>query len=188
MSTIQLLALSDAQNDLVQTLIEPLRETYQADIELSAVPIDLGQFLDQSRGQYNSTAILHFLKEHLTNRHLNLRFKSHKTKAGLAVTGADLFIPILTYVFGEAELNGNVAVVSYYRLQNERYGLAPNRPQLVQRLIKEAIHELGHVYGLLHCHAPECVMHSSSYAEDIDLKPASFCQACNSALHLPSKK
>ena len=91
---------------------------------------------------------------------------------------AEPFIPILTFVFGEARLNGRCAVVSSYRLDNRFYGL-PNNPALMEaRLLKEAIHELGHTYGLLHCHNPGCVMKSSTYVEEIDFKSSRFCGTC----------
>jgi archaemetzincin len=100
----------------------------------------------------------------------------------LGVLGEDLFIPILTYVFGEAQLGGRVAVVSYHRLQSERYGLAPDRGLLHERLLKESLHELGHLGGLIHCSDLECVMHISTYVEDIDMKPAAFCSSCRAML------
>jgi archaemetzincin len=89
-----------------------------------------------------------------------------------------LYIPVLTFVFGEARLNGQCAVVSSYRLDNKFYGL-PDDPALLQeRLLKEAIHELGHTYGLFHCQNPECVMKSSTYVEEIDFKSSRFCDKC----------
>jgi archaemetzincin len=100
----------------------------------------------------------------------------------LAVASLDLFIPILTYVFGEAELGGRVSLVSYHRLAPERYGLPRNRPLLLDRTWKEAVHELGHAFGLIHCPIQQCVMHSSSYVEDIDLKGGHFCTSCRQGL------
>ena len=96
--------------------------------------------------------------------------------------GVDLFIPVLTHVFGEAQLDGCAALVSAYRLDNQLYGLPPNRDLLFQRLCKEAIHELGHTYNLLHCHNQTCVMMSSTYVEDIDLKSHQFCDRCLKSL------
>jgi archaemetzincin len=97
----------------------------------------------------------------------------------LGVAGVDLFIPILTYVFGEAQLEGTAAVVSTYRLDNAIYGLPKDDGLLLDRLTKEATHELGHTFGLLHCQRGHCVMHSSTYAEDVDLKSPQFCASCD---------
>ena len=139
-----------------------------------AVPID--SYYDAQRGQYNSTSII----GHLLDRY---RFAdaASPTKI-LGVAGQDLFIPILTYVFGEAQLGGLIGVVSYYRLPNERYGLPANGRLFSERLLKEAMHELGHTYGLIHCRALNCVMHISTYVEDIDTKPAAFCRDCEQKL------
>jgi archaemetzincin len=123
---------------------------------------------DPSRGQYDSTRLLELL----------LAAPDDAGERVLGVAGVDLFIPVLTYVFGEAQLQGRVAVVSLHRLRPEAYGL-PRDPRLVlERLEKESLHELGHTFGLVHCVDGGCVMHVSTYVEEIDLKPASFCASC----------
>jgi archaemetzincin len=123
---------------------------------------------DPSRGQYNSTRLLAMLD----------RGAGEAFDRVLAVTAADLFVPVLTYVFGEAQLRGRAAVVSLQRLRPEVYGLAADPDRLAQRLLTEACHELGHCDGLLHCHDPRCVMHASTYVEEIDLKTSSRCPDC----------
>ncbi|MGA3211524.1 MAG: archaemetzincin family Zn-dependent metalloprotease [Terriglobales bacterium] len=97
----------------------------------------------------------------------------------LGVTGLDLYIPILTYVFGEAQLTGRCALVSTHRLHQEFYGLPPDRELLHQRLLKEAVHELGHTLELTHCDDYDCVMSSSHSVEWIDLKGQHLCSACH---------
>lgn len=152
--------------------------TLQTGAKIQHLPFDIDRFLDPQRLQYNSTNILVALSA------ISPRLNGVPRSKVLAVTGEDLFIPILTYVFGEAELRGDFAVVSYHRLQPERYGLSPDRGLLLERLCKESLHELGHTYGLVHCRTPECVMRTSTYAEDIDLKGALFCPTCAGALKM----
>ena len=96
----------------------------------------------------------------------------------LGVTGVDLFIPVLTYVFGEAQVYGPAAVVSTHRLQPTVYGLPDDPGLFYRRLLTEAIHELGHTHGLLHCLEPGCAMGSSTYVEEIDLKRPALCPTC----------
>jgi archaemetzincin len=106
----------------------------------------------------------------------------------LGITDVDLYIPILTFVFGEAQMNGRGAIVSYHRLADEFYGLPPNREMLVDRLVKEAIHELGHALGMVHCHEDyRCVMAASHAVEKIDVKGREFCTECQSLLHATSE-
>lgn len=171
MNAIHLLPVGNTENGIVRELIYPLQKIFRADVVLIQADVPMQAFYDPQRGQYNSTSLIHHLRGLYTVSNMD---RTHC----LAVTAEDLFIPILTYVFGEAELGGGVAVASYYRLQNERYGLPPNRPLLVRRLIKEAVHELGHAVGLVHCSSQSCVMHSSTYVEEIDLKGEDFCIAC----------
>jgi archaemetzincin len=125
---------------------------------------------DSRRNQYHSTAILSALQPLANGSRI------------LAVTGLDLFVPVLTFVFGEAQLAGNCAVVSLHRLREEVYGLPPNPPLLAERLRKEAIHELGHTFGLRHCDDWRCVMTSSHSVEWLDVKTADFCPACRKVI------
>ncbi|MEO0276089.1 MAG: archaemetzincin [candidate division WOR-3 bacterium] len=129
--------------------------------------IDLSFSYDPLRNQYNSSKILYKLLEILPKDALSL----------LGLTDVDLFIPIFTYVFGEAQLDGKVGIVSIHRLKNELYGLPGNPSKLQERLEKEVIHELGHNFGLLHCEN-YCVMRASNYMEEIDLKPLYLCKNC----------
>ena len=99
----------------------------------------------------------------------------------------DLFIPILTYIFGQAYLNGRAGIVSIFRLGNERYGIKPDEAILLERFKKEIIHELGHTFGLIHCFDPICVMRSGTYVEDIDLKSRHLCIRCREHLELKEK-
>ena len=179
MNAIHILPLGGTNPDLVGALPGPLRQTFRTGVEMREFSLDPEQFFDGGRGQYNSTDILMHIKSHYPELHRG------SGVCTLALVPFDLFIPILTYVFGEAEVGGNVAVVSYYRLAPERYGLPPDNSLLTSRFVKEVIHELGHVFSLIHCSAQSCVMHSSSYVEDIDLKGGSFCRMCASELRSP---
>lgn len=157
---------------ILKDVAQEIGDTFQRPIELWPGFQIQDRSLDPRRGQHNSTVVLHLLQ-------------STPLETGdrvLGVTTADLFIPIFTFVFGEAQLNGSVAVVSGIRLQNEFYGLAPNPVLYHSRLVKECIHELGHTFGLRHCRSVGCVMQKSTYVENIDLKNADFCLACSKFL------
>jgi archaemetzincin len=134
--------------------------------------IDLSEFYDPTRRQYNATRLL---------KEVDMVYGQEPDRT-LGLFSVDLFIPILTYIFGQAILSGRTGVASHYRLNNERYGLPPDPFLLLSRFSKEAIHELGHTFGLVHCHNPLCVMRSGTYVEDIDQKEASFCAHCNELL------
>ena len=94
----------------------------------------------------------------------------------------DLFIPIFTYIFGQAFLGGSCGIASTFRLSNERYGIKDDANLLIERFTKEIIHELGHTYGLIHCQISDCVMRSGTYVEDIDQKKSGFCVNCRNKL------
>ena len=127
--------------------------------------------LNLTRQQYHSTEILaHMLK----------RDVPEGTRL-LGITLVDLYIPILTFVFGEAQLQGRCALVSAHRLRQEFYGLPGDRKLFHGRLLKEAVHELGHTLKLSHCEDYQCVMSASHGVEWIDLKTSSFCNSCRAS-------
>lgn len=176
MNAIYLLPLGNADRSIIAQLGPHLERRFRAPVAVHEKAIPIDTFYDSQRAQYYSTGII----GHLLERY-QFAGAAAPTKI-LGVAGQDLFIPILTYVFGEAQLGGMVGVVSYYRLPNERYGLRADAQVFADRLLKEAMHELGHTYGLVHCRAFDCVMHISTYVEDIDTKPAEFCRECEQRL------
>ncbi len=166
---IRIVPLLPVSSEFVSSLAHPLHSIFQTEIILD-LPLDniLTAVYDDSRLQYNSTDLI---------RELLNRFSPSSSKI-IGITSVDLFVPILTYVFGEAQLDGTAAVVSTYRLDNTIYGLDADPILFFQRSLIETVHELGHTYGLYHCKDQECAMHSSTAVEDIDLKSAMLCKNC----------
>ena len=183
MKGIDIQPLGGADSDVLQSVCAALEKTFGVTVNVREQVVSIDQFYDDRRGQYNSTGILNHLNHLASSRHRGTSPNAHHHVVG--VTPHDLFIQILTYVFGEAALGGRVAVVSYHRFRNELYGLPPDRSLVLERVRKVAIHEVGHSLGLTHCSMPSCVMHAASYVEDLDLKGADFCPLCQSLLDRP---
>ncbi len=134
--------------------------------------VDARFALDTRRNQYHATSILRRIRDLEPNDEVR----------AIGVTQMDIFVPILTFVFGEAELGGRCAVVSLQRLDERFYGLPAREELLRERLVKEAVHELGHTYGLRHCEDWRCVMTSSHAVDRLDIKSANFCRQCRANL------
>ncbi len=174
MHSVELIPLGTSARQLgLDDLLEGIERVLPVSVHLSDIHLDLDAALDTSRKQYHSTQILAMMLE-------TAQAGSSKL---LGVTSYDLFIPVLTFVFGQAQLSNRAGVFSTFRLHNEFYGLKASDKVLRQRTIKEALHELGHTFGLRHCMDRPCVMNSSTYVEDIDLKPGDFCVPCVQHLH-----
>ena len=121
------------------------------------------------RSQYDSTKLL---------RELKARYEGEV----LGATACDLFIPVLTFVFGEAEMPGRAALFSIHRLREEFYGLPGNAALLESRALRELRHEMGHLRGLAHCPDWSCVMSPSHSVERVDNKDEEYCADCSERL------
>ena len=135
--------------------------------EVRAVLDDLSFAYDLNRNQYHSTLILDRLAKNLPPTALRI----------LAVVQVDLFIPILTHVYGEAQLGGKACVLSTFRL-NEGLPATQMGDSFLERVTKEAIHELGHTFNLRHCKDHTCLMHYCRDEHDVDRKSNDLCRYC----------
>ena len=157
--------------DLLEYLAASLARCFRTPCRIRPETFDLSFALEPGRQQYDSTAIIQHLERAVD-----------PDARVLGVTASDLYVPVLTFVFGEAQLDGNCAVVSTARLKEEFYGLPPRPELLRERLLKEAVHELGHTFGLRHCADWRCVMTASHAIERLDVKGAEFCGACKKSV------
>lgn len=106
----------------------------------------------------------------------------------IVITDIDLCTPVLTFVYGEAQLGGKVAIISTRRLRQDFYSLPADNELLIQRLAKVIIHELGHCYGLVHCGDDKCVMYLSNNIMSIDNKERNFCMKCDEFFNEKARK
>ena len=113
------------------------------------------------RGQFEAGKIIH-----------NLAAIPGGALFRLGVVNVDIYTPILTFVFGESQLGGKAAVISSFRVQSK------NQEKTYNRTAKIAIHEIGHLLGIVHCQSPDCLMRFSNSPEKLDDLPLRFCQAC----------
>jgi len=173
MSYIYIVPIELDDHTYLERMERFISEMFHAGIKIEEMQFDLAAAFDPNRVQHNSSLILQQL----------IRKPPPNADKVLGVLDVDLFIPILTFVFGEAQLQGIGAVVSTHRLHNRFYGLPENRELTTDRLLKEAVHELGHTFGLIHCLQPRCVMNASTYVENIDQKPVEFCSLCQKNLN-----
>jgi archaemetzincin len=172
--SIILISCNHFEKDVIDNIVEAITHEFQHPVVFKQHDFDLSDFYSPGRRQYDANSIL----KELSNNFLPDSYK----KIGLF--RVDLFIPILTYIFGQAILNGNTGIVSTHRLRNELYGLKKSKSLENERLKKVVIHEIGHMFGLIHCPNPICAMRSSTYVEDIDQKNENLCPKCKAEIGL----
>ena len=174
MKPLYLGSMAEVDADVMAHLRQRMPPAFGVELrELELPAIDFAY--DPRRGQYGSIQALEMLLARCPPDALKL----------LAVTERDLFIPALTFVYGQAQLGGRVAAISLARLRQEFYGLPPNREILLHRALKEALHETGHTFGLVHCADRNCAMSLATNIRHIDAKRAEFCADC--AARLPRR-
>ena len=163
---------------MIQYLLDNLPQQFYGPIKLLDEITPPAEAFDLPRRQYLSTELLRTV----------LRARPPEMVKVLGITESDIFIPVFTYVFGEAQLGGPAALISLYRLRPEHYGALPNLVRWQERMLKEAFHELGHTFGLIHCPETSCIMFLSNTIKEIDIKSTNFCPSCTETLNNSFKK
>jgi archaemetzincin len=143
-------------------------ETFRRQVRILDRAEEPDYAMDPVRGQWLSISILKRILEHA----------DEGTEKILGIVNVDIFVPVLRFLFGQAQLSGKAALISLCRLRQEFYELPEDRELLVARARKEAVHELGHAYALVHCRNPKCVMHYSNSLREVDARPLQFCGSC----------
>ena len=172
MGRIILILLSEIDEPLLGVLKQSLEQTFNRLVETRAKISSLDYAYDSSRNQCSSPKLLSRLR----------RIGRSSGDKIMGIADVDLCSPNFDFIFGEAEIGSGVATVSLYRLLPERYGLGPDRKVFEERAVKEAVHELGHLFHLGHCLNPKCVMYFSTSLVDIDKKEKTFCSKCQQKL------
>jgi archaemetzincin len=167
----------DADEALLERLGEALRQSFGYPTDILPLLDEEDLWLDPVRKQYHSTPILETL---------SLISPPEAVKV-LALTKVDLFIPILTHVYGEAQLGGKACILSTYRFSEEP-ALAARTETFHCRLVKEAVHEVGHTFNLRHCRDSACVMHYCRSVSEVDRKSNQFCRYCTVILNDEMKR
>lgn len=174
MKRLQLLPVGKLSDGLLPSLQRALQKSFQIPCDIVPTVLDPSAMFHAQRRQCHSSELLSAMQ----------RLVGTECWRMLGVTENDLYIPILTFVFGEAQIGGPCALVSARRLRQEFYGLVPDEDLLERRLLKESVHEIGHTCGLTHCDNYLCAMAASHAVEWIDLKEASLCPDCHEKVRL----
>ena len=169
---ITLKPIGNIDNNTLEELKEKLNRTFGCPVEVTPEAIKLEQAYDSKRDQYLGSKLLAKLK----------KSGVAKKEKVLGIVDVDLYVPGLNFIFGQAEITSGVALISLCRLRQEYYDLPSDNALFLDRAIKEAVHELGHTFGLEHCKNATCVMHFSNSLADTDLKQAVFCSQCQPKL------
>ena len=165
---LRLLLAADVPPGLPEAILGGLPAPFDA-ADAGRFDLRVDACYDRQRGQVDALCLLEQVPE------------PPQGVVHVAVLGADLFLPALTYVFGVASLGTGRALASWARLREEgEYG-EPG-PVTVRRLLIEVVHEAGHGLGLYHCPVPDCPMHRSLWPESVDLKQVDYCPTCLASL------
>jgi archaemetzincin len=169
---VGVLAVGQVAPEILETVAQGLARTFPDTIcsvltESLALPTAA---FDKKRNQYNSTVILGDIRS----------FASQKTDYDriLGIVNVDVYAGDLNYVFGEAYSPGRAGLVSLWRLRPQFYGEDFNFSVFSARTLREALHEVGHTLGLVHCPRSFCTMHFSDSIFEVDKKQSLFCDQC----------
>ena len=174
---IELVRVGVVPPNLMRALRRQLIERLDRPVSVVASAVDPAPSFDPHRRQYSAATLLEILMRGLPGA----------SDQRIGVTAVDLYLPVFTHVFGNAQVGGRVAVASYHRLRPEFSDDPPDPARLESRLLKGVLHELGHTLGLVHCRVPWCVMTLSRSPEQVDVKDAGFCPTCARRIGVPER-
>jgi archaemetzincin len=172
MQSIILVQMSDFDPAVLEVLREAAGAAFRRPVEVRQRITSLAYAYDRIREQYDSPKLLTRLKH----------VKRRGADKILGVVDVDLYSPGFDYIYGEADVAAGIATLSLHRLHPEFFGEAHDRALFEERAVKEGVHELGHLFGLLHCRDKKCVMRFCPNPQDVDEKTRNICGRCATKL------
>lgn len=125
--------------------------------------------LIRENGQWDANFIIHDVLP---------RVIPHNAVALIALSSRDLYPGNdWNYVFGLASLKNRTGVWSVYRMGNPACGWDEFK-LAAKRTLHVALHETGHMFGIRHCVAYECIMNGSNSLSELDRQTNWFCHDC----------
>ena len=174
MNTLYCVSFGDVDGKMISAVEEHLADTFNLETRrMESLQLPAETYDAQAR-QYNSEKFLRILRRTYPSDEMRV----------LGMTTVDLFIPMLSFVFGQAQLQGRVAIVSSARMRQEFYDLPGDDFLTTQRMLKESVHEIGHTFGLTHCLDKRCPMSLSTNVVSTDAKGIHLCGSCRIALRV----
>jgi archaemetzincin len=168
---IWLQPLGDVDVNTLEALKSGLKDTFGCLIAINPARPLPSEAFNRSRKQYLSDDLLELMKA-----------SQQRDRRILGVTVANIYTEGLNFLFGQADSSSGVAVISLHALRQSYYGLPEDSGLFQERALKEAVHEIGHTFGLDHCLDGYCIMHFSNSLLDTDIKKPSFCTRCQPKL------
>lgn len=169
-----LMILPIGQVDAVhlEVIRRPLEELFERKTEVgAALPVPKYAY-NPTREQYHSSSILKRVET----------ARLAEWDAAIGITEADLFVPEVPYIFGEADRSTRSALISLRRLRPEAGPADTRRDILVRRFVSEVIHQIGLIRGLAHCPNNRCVMYLAAAVNEIDKRGSGLCANCRKRL------
>jgi len=169
---IKIIPICDLKKDILKFLETHLKKVFNLKINILKLKFNIQFAYNSQRNQYLASEIINKVKV----------LKKTDMEKWLIIVDVDLYFPGLNFIFGLADINNGIAIISLSRLKQEFYGLPKDEFLFIERILKEATHELGHLFYLQHCNNPTCVMHFSNSIIDTDKKSKNFCSVCQKNL------
>ncbi len=165
MFCIEIVPIGSVDKDDLRLLCRELSKEINVECRIGHAIFLPEEAYDPVRGQYNGETLL---------RHLILNYKSECILLG--IVDKDLYVEHLNFIFGISQIKGKACIVALPRLREEFYGRYVNKSLFIERMVKESIHEIGHVLGMNHCENRACVMSFSNSILEVDMKTRKFCK------------
>lgn len=171
MIKIRVIPLGDVSAEVLTEVTAQLRDVFDA---MTETTVQIGmpkESFSQLHHQYHAPDVLKFISDRFPGK-------------SLGITDQDIYAEDLNFIFGQAHMKGDASLVSVHRLNPELYRKNADEKLFVERILKESVHEVGHMLGLRHCNVDKCVMNFSNNAVDVDNKNKTLCRNCKQDLGL----